>query len=115
MLAPRKAALYNPAFDTISMTRMSSGMVSGTASTQWIAAFGGMGSVNVASRLQATDARARTDTRTAEDRIAIIVRSPSRRVVDSLTVSPASARRFRQGANPEEMPGHDERREARRE
>src|SRR5229473_4754886 len=82
MFAPRKFAAYKPAFDTISMTRMSSCIVSGTASTQWIAAFGGIGSVKVASRLQAADVRARTDTRTAEDRIAIIVGSPSGRVVD---------------------------------
>src|SRR6267378_4647258 len=93
MFEPRKFAAYNPAFDTISMMRMSSGIVSGTACTQWIAAFGGIGSVNVASRLQAADVSARTDTRTAEDRITIIVRSPSRSsdlIVDSLRLRPAT-------------------------
>src|SRR5258708_33192471 len=79
MFAPRKFAAYKPAFDTISMTRMSSCIVSGTASTQWIAAFGGIGSGNIASRLQAADGRARADTGTAEDRSAVIVRSLSRK------------------------------------
>src|SRR5512146_820336 len=49
MLPSRKFASKNPAFDTMSTTRKSSCIVSGTALRKWIAASGGRGSVKVFS------------------------------------------------------------------
>src|ERR1041385_8378026 len=108
MFAPRKFASNNPAFDTMSTTRMSSCIVSGTACTQWIAAFGGMGSVKVASCRQPTITSARTDTSTAEDRNAIMMRS-------SLLTAPPTAGRLPHRPAAEQMPRRDERGETRRE
>ena len=77
VLLVRKGASYSPAFDTLSTTRKASLLVSGMALTKLIAAYGGMGSVKVASRLHATPRSASRDRDAAEHRNELMVRSPS--------------------------------------
>src|SRR5437899_4155962 len=55
----------------MSTMRKSSCIVSGSACTQWIAAYAGMGSVKVASRRHATTTNARTQRTADRDRIMV--------------------------------------------
>src|SRR5512144_792447 len=88
MLPSRKFASKNPAFDTMSTTRKSSCIVSGTALRKWIAASGGRGSVKVFS-FEHPIPRITTPLR-AQNRSAVIGTLESKRLKSRSLVLPAA-------------------------